>query len=132
MNIILFDFNDTWENLLPITYTRPISEIRVGILTIKEKWDKMFSETCSYLTKAYLQEKVKTKYADENLYVNSFLIPDSKIVNKLNSLNLNQLLIVNGTIAGFKSEKKIVEVNSETFHGLEKILASILLLITLQ
>ena len=39
MNVILFDQEQSWKNLLPLTYTRPVSEIRIGILTIKEKWD---------------------------------------------------------------------------------------------
>ena len=39
MNYILFD-DITWHNLLPLTFTKPVSEIRIGILTITEKWKK--------------------------------------------------------------------------------------------
>ena len=119
MNIILFDYTDNWENLLPITYTRPISEIRVGILTIKEKWEKYFSESCSYLTKEYLQKKFKSKYANKNLYINSLLLPSNEIVDKLNNLKLNQILIINDTIAGFKSSEQIKDVNSEIIKNLD-------------
>ncbi|MBN1253002.1 MAG: GlmU family protein [Bacteroidales bacterium] len=121
MNIILFDYIDNWENLLPLTYTRPISEIRVGILTIKEKWEKMFLASCSYLTKSYLQEKFKIKYSSENLYVNSLILPNNEIVNKLNDLKSNQVLISNETIIGFKSSAEIRQVNSDTIKGLEII-----------
>ena len=121
MNIILFDYIDNWENLLPITYTRPISEIRVGILTIKQKWEKYFSETCSYLTKNYLKEKFKVKYAKENLYVNSLLLPNNEVVEKLIDLKQNQVLILNDTIAGFKSSNEIEEVNSEIIQKLDTI-----------
>ena len=52
MNVILFDQEQSWKNLLPLTYTRPVSEIRIGILTIKEKWDLELNTVCSYLTKS--------------------------------------------------------------------------------
>ena len=38
MNYILFD-DHTWQNLLPLTFTKPVAEIRIGILTITEKWE---------------------------------------------------------------------------------------------
>ena len=56
MKIILFD-DKSWGTLRPLTFTRPISELRVGILTIREKWEKRFGDKVAYLTKDYLQEK---------------------------------------------------------------------------
>ena len=38
-NLILFD-DDRREHLKPFTYTRPIGEFRVGILKIREKWQR--------------------------------------------------------------------------------------------
>ena len=54
MKIILFD-DKSWGTLRPLTFTRPISELRVGILTIREKWEKRFGDKVAYLTKDYLQ-----------------------------------------------------------------------------
>lgn len=121
MNIILFDYFNNWENLLPLTYTRPISKIRVGILTIKEKWEKYLSETCSFITKNYLHEKFINRYTNDNLYINSIVLPNSIIVDKLSKLKQNQVLIINDTIVGFKSNEKILEVNNETIHKLDII-----------
>ncbi|MCD8387821.1 MAG: glucose-1-phosphate thymidylyltransferase [Bacteroidales bacterium] len=54
---ILADDPDVRANLLPITYTRPISEIRVGITTIREKWERKLGAPCTWQTVDYLSEK---------------------------------------------------------------------------
>ena len=59
MNIILKDFNS--DNLLPFTFTRPVAGIRVGILTIAEKWERHLNTTVSYQTKDYLRGKISSK-----------------------------------------------------------------------
>ena len=56
LNIILFDAPEVRENLLPMTFTRPVADLRVGILTIREKWERMLDGSYSYLTVDYLQE----------------------------------------------------------------------------
>jgi len=48
MNYILFD-GPSRNNLLPLTYTRPVAEIRVGILTIREKWEAFLESTIHLL-----------------------------------------------------------------------------------
>ena len=55
-NVILFD-DDNWNGLLPLSFTRPVCEIRVGILTIREKWEKVLDARCSYITQDFLSEK---------------------------------------------------------------------------
>ena len=68
MNYILFD--DFRNNLLPLTYTRPVSEIRIGILTITEKWERFLNTKCSFYTEDYLQQKFSLNTKDDNLWVN--------------------------------------------------------------
>lgn len=80
MNIILFD-DSTWEELLPLTFTRPVSEIRIGILTIREKWEKITSSKVSVFTKSYLQEKFPLNIDNDNLFINSSLLPTNEIIN---------------------------------------------------
>ena len=55
-NIILFD-SENREHLLPLTYTRPVADIRVGILTIREKWEKWLGGHASFITQKYLNAK---------------------------------------------------------------------------
>ena len=54
MNYILFDGNIR-NSLLPFTYTRPVADIRVGILTIREKWEKALGLTTTTITEEYLE-----------------------------------------------------------------------------
>ena len=56
-NIILIDNEEHWNALLPLSYTRPISELRVGIMTIRAKWEYLLNSSASYITKSYLAEK---------------------------------------------------------------------------
>lgn len=94
MNTILID-DHTWRNLLPLTYTRPVSEIRVGILTIKEKWEKRLNAECSYITESYLSSKFDLKKSAENLMINSSILPNDELVNIINQLSMGEALIGN-------------------------------------
>ena len=47
MNYVLFD-DAGWSDLLPLTFTRPACEMRIGVLTIREKWELLFEKDCSY------------------------------------------------------------------------------------
>ena len=91
MNCILFD-DDTWTNLLPLTFTRPVGESRVGILKISEKWQKYFSSHISYLTKEYLSVKYPATFSAENYLINGSVLPDNELVKRIKSLKSGQVL----------------------------------------
>lgn len=91
MNYILFD-DSTWEKMLPLTYTRPVSEIRIGILTIREKWEKYLQSTCSYHTKVYLSKKYPIKTGSDNVFINSSLLPTAELLSEIDNLELGQAL----------------------------------------
>ncbi|MBN2662411.1 MAG: GlmU family protein [Bacteroidales bacterium] len=93
MNYILFDTNKDFKNFLPLTYTRPVSEIRIGILTIKEKWELHFKSKFSYYTKNYLANKFPVNVHRENLMINSSVLPDKNLVEALSNLQTNSFLI---------------------------------------
>ena len=101
-NCVLFD-DLVWEDLLPLTYTRPAPEIRIGILTIKEKWQHYFSRV-SYKTKDYLQEKFPLIIENDNLFINAGIIPTSSIVNAISQLESNQFLIHDEYLIAFRSD----------------------------
>lgn len=93
MNVLLFDDNVS-DNLLPLTFTRPVSELRIGILKIREKWEKYLNQSeFSYLTREYLTEKYPAKIHDRNLLVNSALVPDKKLVRTIEGLKQGQALV---------------------------------------
>ena len=47
VNVILFDVPAVRENLLPLSYTRPIADFLVGITTLRAKWESMITGTFS-------------------------------------------------------------------------------------
>ncbi len=107
MNIILFDQDR--KNLLPFTYTRPISEFRCGILTLKEKWEKRIEGAkFSYLTEDYLQDKYPVVYAENNIYLSANLLSSDEIVNAIHLLQDNDALHTeDGSLIAFRSSKKL-------------------------
>jgi len=104
MNYILFD-DKSWENLLPLTFTRPVCEIRTGILTIKEKWEKHLNVKLSYLTQDFLSEKYKLFVDTENILINGAVLPDENLLNQINKLSINEAIIVNDEIVAVRLEK---------------------------
>ncbi|PCJ66409.1 MAG: glucose-1-phosphate thymidylyltransferase [Bacteroidetes bacterium] len=104
MNIILFD-DEGRTDLLPLAYTRPCAEFRVGILTISEKWNAYFNTTVSFLTEDYLSEKFPVVYNSNNLYINGRLLPDSTIIDQIKNIDESIVAKANGTILAFKSSK---------------------------
>lgn len=99
-NIILFD-DDTWENLLPITFTRPASEIRVGITTISEKWNN-YSKEVSWLTQDYLSEKYPAKLSGDNIFMRSNTVPTKDLVASIEKLAVGEGLVVEDKLIAFR------------------------------
>lgn len=107
LNIILFDAVEVRENLLPMTFTRPVADLRVGILTIREKWERVLDGSYSYLTVDYLQEKFPVNEADENLFVAGNICPTTDLVAKIKMLNVGDVLISSqGEIIAFRGGLK--------------------------
>ena len=112
-NIIFFDDNDVRKNLLPITYTRPIAKIRLGITTIEEKWATMLGvSNYSYLTASYLKAKFPLTARRYNLMIAGHIIPTPEIAELTMKLNLGealcygyQLIAFYGSARGFDQRK---------------------------
>ena len=68
MNYILFD-GPVRDSLLPFTFTRPVAEIRIGILTIREKWEMFLGSTTTTITEDYLAEKYPMVEMEENVLI---------------------------------------------------------------
>jgi UDP-N-acetylglucosamine diphosphorylase/glucosamine-1-phosphate N-acetyltransferase len=111
-NIVLFDFQDDWKNLLPITATRAIADIRIGILTIKEKWQKLFETDIQILTQVYLKEKYAFENKTTSLMINAKVLPNSTFVLEIEKLKLNEALFYQDTLIAFISENQITSNES--------------------
>lgn len=109
MNYILFD-GVSRDALLPFTYTRPVADIRVGILTIREKWEKHLGYTTSTVTEDYLSTKFPMIELEENIMINSSYIPTQKLVASIKGLKEEQAIFYNGEpIAFYTKEDQVVD-----------------------
>ncbi len=87
MNLILFDNPTIRQNLLPFTFTRPVASIRVGILTIAEKWEKQLNLKASYSTEAYLTKKFVLHHEADNYWINGAVCPNGELIAAIQQLN---------------------------------------------
>jgi UDP-N-acetylglucosamine diphosphorylase/glucosamine-1-phosphate N-acetyltransferase len=113
MNIV---FIEPFRNqLLPFTYTKPVSELRCGILKMNEKWRIAFPEaSISHQTEEYLQ---KTKWPlsleKDNYFINASVFPNSDLIGKIKQLEAFEGLYHKEEIIAYRSsdpdhiEKKI-------------------------
>lgn len=114
-NIILFDNSELRENLLPITFTRPIADIRFGIMTIREKWEKAFPGTYSYSTVDYLSPKFPTKEVNTNddYYIAGNICPSPELVKLLESLPAATAVTCGDTLIARHGKRHDKEVKLE-------------------
>lgn len=107
MNYVLFD-DSGWSDLLPLTFTRPSCEIRIGILTIREKWEKRLKKQFTYHTKEYLTGKypLKSDKGIPSLYINGRVCPNDKLVAEVKKLKPGQSLTLNQTVIAYLDSKK--------------------------
>ena len=92
MNYILFDGSER-NTLLPLTYTRPVADIRIGITTVKEKWERFLNSSMSFKTQEYLSNKYPTVVSDENILINGSVIPNAELVELIENLLPGQILV---------------------------------------
>lgn len=122
MNYILFDDFIVRNNLLPLTYMRPIAEIRFGILSMREKWEIFLNIKTSTLTEEYLSEKFPIVKGDKNVLINSTICPTDDLLKRINELQSNQTLITDDKIiAMVLSEDELESVGEVDNIGVEEI-----------
>ncbi|XLS27892.1 GlmU family protein [Flavobacteriaceae bacterium M23B6Z8] len=121
-SFILFDGSER-SALLPFTYTRPIADIRVGILTIREKWEYYLKAKTSTLTENYLAKKYPLHTGDDYIYINGSVLPDLNILKAIQHLKYTEVLLSESkTIIAYRSEtqmspEEIENFNKITFEG---------------
>ncbi len=92
MNYILFG-DQSRTHLLPFTFIRPLADIRIGILTLREKWEVYLQKKTSTLTEEYLSEKYPMHREDDNVLINSSVFPNASLIKEIGQLKPNQTLI---------------------------------------
>ncbi len=118
MNYILFD-GPSRNALLPFTYTRPVADIRIGILTIREKWEKYLGFTTTTLTEEYLEEKYPMVELEENILINASFLPTIELIDKVKRLQKNEVILKDDEIIAFFATEAQEEVDFDSFTKIE-------------
>ena len=118
MNYILFD-SDVRDTLLPFTYTKPVADIRIGILTIREKWEKHLGLTTTTITADYLEEKYPMVEMEENILINASFCPTESLVEKVKTLSINEAIFKGEDVLAFHTTQSQEEVDFDTYTQIE-------------
>ena len=119
MNLIFFDLPDPREALKPFTLTRPVAALRVGILTLQEKWERNLArvsavEQSSHLTETYLSEKFPLTVAADNVLINAAVYPKESLVQQVVTLQPGQALAHEGTLVAARcSAESLAHLTAE-------------------
>lgn len=119
-NIILFDVPSVRQNLLPLSYTRPVADFLVGATTIRQKWEAFLPGRYSYLTAGYLAEKFPMTEAPLSVFVASNVIPDAGLAAAVAALGEGEALAAHNA----KGERVLVAVK-DSRAGLEEIIDTV-------
>lgn len=105
MNFVLFDDIQIRNQLKPLTFTRPVAEIRIGIKTIREKWELVLNEKVSFLTENYLSQKYPFVASENNIYINGAVCPTQHLSDEILQLNTNECLVQGNDVIAINTDK---------------------------
>ena len=118
MNYILFD-GPSRNNLLPFTFTRPVADIRVGILTIREKWETFLKTTTTTVTEDYLSDKYPMVELDENVMINASYLPNFELVEMISDLRENQAIFKDEDVIAFFTKETQDDIDFDNYEAIE-------------
>ena len=118
MNYILFD-GTVRKALLPFTFTRPVADIRIGILTIREKWEKYLGSTITTITEDYLSERFPMVEMEENVLINASFLPNAKLVDLVTNLGTNEAVFYEEEVIAFYTTETQEEVDFSNYTHIE-------------
>lgn len=118
MNYILSD-GDYRKAMLPFTFTRPVAEIRIGILTLREKWEKWLQTQVSFRTEDYLSKKFPLVAADENVVIIGSILPDAPLVQQIKQLGMGQALIYKNEVVAYGTNEPEKPFRLDDYENVE-------------
>lgn len=105
--------------LLPFTFTKPVADLRIGILTIREKWELFLGTTTTTITEDYLSEKFPMVEFEQNILINASILPTPNLVQVIQNLKPNECVLYNDEIVAFFTENSQEEVDLDTYNLLD-------------
>ena len=109
---IVFSDAQFWEDFLPLTFTRPVAEMRCGILTFSERWQKLLEiNSVSFLTEDYLQEKYRKPEDVESLFIVPNFLPEAEVLQQIKDLKLGEALVYENELLAARINMKNFSLN---------------------
>ncbi|MCX8533668.1 GlmU family protein [Chryseobacterium luquanense] len=106
---LVFSDAQYWEDFLPLTFTRPIAEMRCGIFTFSERWQKILDSTeISWFTEMYLQQKFREPEKKESLFLVPNFLPTEAVIQQIKDLKQGEALV-------YEDELVAAKINMEGF-----------------
>lgn len=118
MNYILFD-GPVRNALLPFTFTRPVADILIGIMTIRQKWEMHLGSTTTTLTEEYLSEKFPMVEMEENVMINASFLPNTILAGMVSNLSSNQAIFKGDDVIAFYTDENQEGVDFDTYEIIE-------------
>ncbi|TDE45839.1 glucose-1-phosphate thymidylyltransferase [Flavobacterium rhamnosiphilum] len=118
MNYILFD-GPARNALLPFTFTRPVADILIGIMTIRQKWEMRLGSTTTTLTEEYLSEKFPMVELEENVMINASFLPNDVLAEMVSNLEPNQAIFKGDEVIAFYTNEEQEEVDFDSYEIIE-------------
>ncbi|WP_292010365.1 GlmU family protein [Chryseobacterium sp.] len=109
---LVFSDAQYWEDFLPLTFTRPVAEMRCGILTFSERWQKLLKiKEVSYITENYLQDKFKKPGEKESLFLVANFLPTESVLQQIKDLQQGEALVYEDELVAAKINMKDFSLN---------------------
>ena len=118
MNYILFD-GPARNALLPFTYTRPVADILIGIVSIRQKWEMHLGSTTTTLTEEYLSDKYPMVELEQNVMINASFLPTAELVDLIADLSDKQAIFKGEEVVAFFSNEEQEEVDFDDYEIIE-------------
>lgn len=115
MNYILFD-GPVRNALLPFTFTRPVADILIGIMTIRQKWEMRLGSTITTITEDYLSAKFPMVEMEENVMINAAYLPNDTLAEMVSDLKENQAIFKGDDVIAFFTTENQEEVDFDSYE----------------
>jgi UDP-N-acetylglucosamine diphosphorylase/glucosamine-1-phosphate N-acetyltransferase len=105
MKVLVFDDEKVRAELLPLTYTRPVGALRVGITSIAEKWQALLPGDYGWLAGTdWLREIFPGEADTDALCVAGHVLPDRPLVEAVKALGDNQALVAGDVTVAYRGD----------------------------
>ncbi len=124
---VLFDTQETYLNLLPLSFTRPIAQFRVGIDTIADKWNMLLETVCTFRPVDYLRSKFEQLPAEDadTVYIAGNILPTPELALRIESLERGECLTDDSGIVAIRGivpdEEKQLQESGVRIEGVRRI-----------